>query len=209
MESLETFDISSRSHKADAHSTYTRLRETTPGCKVMLPTKEPAWLLSRYTDVSALLKDPRFAKDAANAKTADQLKRMRTPPKLLMPLRRNMLAMDDPDHARLKKLVQAGFTPKRVELLANRTEEIAERLLNRLEGRRSFDLISERPASTGNCYLGIVGYTRTRSNQVCKVVAHAVEGSHGFLASCIRVARHAPVRPLSRETRRVEEVQSR
>jgi cytochrome P450 len=50
--------------------------------------------------------------------------------------------MDDPDHARLKKLVQAGFTPKRMELLAERTEEIVERLIHKVKGQSRFDLIS-------------------------------------------------------------------
>jgi cytochrome P450 len=54
-----------------------------------------------------------------------------------------MLGLDDPDHARLKKLVQAGFTPRRVELLAGRTEEVADQLLHRVKDQPRFDLIAD------------------------------------------------------------------
>jgi cytochrome P450 len=125
MTNLEPIDIASAAHKADAHRVYDRLREDMPVCQVMLPTREQAWLVARYDDVSNLLKDQRFAKDPANAMTPEQLARHRLPPKLFAPLMRNMLGMDDPDHARLKKLVQAGFTPKRIQTLAGRTEDSA------------------------------------------------------------------------------------
>jgi cytochrome P450 len=140
---FEAFNIESAAHKAEAHSVYARLRADKPVCRVQLPIGEQAWLVSRYDDVSRLLKDARFAKDPANARTPEQLKRQLRPPKLLEPLMRNMLGLDDPDHARLKKLVQAGFTPRRVDLLAGRTEEIAERLLHRVKDQPRFDLIAD------------------------------------------------------------------
>jgi cytochrome P450 len=141
MTPLEPIDIASAAHKAVAHGVYATLRESKPVCRVLLPTREEAWLVARYEDVSRLLKDDRFAKDAANALTPEQLARQRTPPKLFAPLTRNMLAMDDPDHARLKKLVQAGFTPRRMEALTARTEEIAERLIHKFKGRAHIDLV--------------------------------------------------------------------
>jgi len=38
---------------------------------------------------------------------------------------RSMLFVDPPDHHRLRSLVQSGFTPKRIEKLRKRIEEIA------------------------------------------------------------------------------------
>jgi cytochrome P450 len=140
---FETINIESAAHKAEAYTVYARLRAEKPICRVQLPIGEQAWLVSRYDDVSRLLKDARFAKDPANARTPEQLARQPRPPKLLEPLMRNMLGLDDPDHARLKKLVQAGFTPRRVDLLAGRTEEIAERLLHRVKDQPRFDLIAD------------------------------------------------------------------
>jgi cytochrome P450 len=143
MTPFESFDITSAAHKAEAHKVYDRLRQDVPVCRVVLPGKQDAWLLARYQDVSNLLKDARFAKDPANAQSPGQLARQPKTPKMFAPLTRNMLGTDDPDHARLKKLVQAGFTPRRIESLAQRTEAITERLLHRLKGRTRFDLLRE------------------------------------------------------------------
>jgi cytochrome P450 len=142
MTPFESFDVTSAEHKAKAHEVYAGLREKTPLCRVRLPTKEEAYLVLRYADVSAMLKDQRFAKDPANALSPSQLKRIPNPPKMFRPLTRNMLGMDDPDHARLKKLVQAGFTPRRMEMLAARTEMITEEILSRIDTSQSFDLVS-------------------------------------------------------------------
>jgi cytochrome P450 len=60
---FEAIDISSWAHKARAYELYGRLRESAPVCRVLLPTREEAWLVARYEDVSRLLKDPRLVKD--------------------------------------------------------------------------------------------------------------------------------------------------
>jgi cytochrome P450 len=142
MTPFEHFDVTSADHKANAHEIYASLREKTPLCRVRLPTKEEAYLVLRYADVSAMLKDQRFAKDPSNALSPAQRKRIPNPPKMFRPLTRNMLGMDDPDHARLKKLVQAGFTPRRMEMLAARTEAITDEILSRIDTNQSFDLVS-------------------------------------------------------------------
>lgn len=137
----EPIDLASQAHKASAHDVYARLRSNVPICRIKLPAGQQGWLVTRYEDVSSLLKDERLAKDPANALTPEMLAKQPKIPKFLTPLMRNMLGMDDPDHARLKKLVQAGFTPKRIDLLVGRTEEITERLIHNLKGQVSFDLI--------------------------------------------------------------------
>jgi cytochrome P450 len=142
MTPFESFDVTSAEHKANAHGVYARLREKTSLCRVRLPTKEEAWLVLRYADVSAMLKDQRLAKDPVNALSPTQMKRVPNPPKMFQPLTRNMLGMDDPDHARLKKLVQAGFTPRRMAMLAARTEAITEAILNSIDTIQPFDLVS-------------------------------------------------------------------
>ena len=40
-----------------------------------LPTREAAWLITRYDDVAMVLKDERFAKDTSNALTPVQIAR--------------------------------------------------------------------------------------------------------------------------------------
>lgn len=64
-------------------------------------------------------------------------------PPFLDALRRGLLDRDDPDHARLRRLVQAGFTPRGVAGLAGPIAARCEALLDRLEGRDGpLDLIA-------------------------------------------------------------------
>ena len=143
MTPFEDVRLASAGFKADPYPVYARLRAEVPICRVTLPSRETVYLVTRYDDVSALLKDPRFAKDSANALTTVQLAQRRKPPKIFAPLTRNMLDRDDPDHARLKRLVQAAFTPKRIEMLTDRTRAISTRLLDRVHRDGSFDLIRD------------------------------------------------------------------
>ena len=135
--------IASAEFKRDPHSFYVWARAESPVLRIALPNGSPAYLLSRYDDVSALLKDSRFVKEAANALTASQMKKQPWVPPVFAPLLRNMLDRDDPDHARLRRLVQKVFTPARVETLRERTQVRCDLLLDALESRAEFDLISE------------------------------------------------------------------
>jgi len=55
----------------------------------------------------------------------------------------SMLAVDQPDHTRYRKLVSRAFTARAVAALRSRTEEIADGLLTGLAGRRDVDLMTE------------------------------------------------------------------
>ena len=87
---------------------------------MILAEKQAAWLVTRYDDVAAALKDGRFAKDPNNALTAGQAARLPWIPKMFRPLTRNMLDLDPPDHSRLRGLVHKAFTPRLVEQLRGR-----------------------------------------------------------------------------------------
>jgi cholest-4-en-3-one 26-monooxygenase len=51
------------------------------------------------------------------------------------------IGMDPPKHDRLKALFQAGFTPKRIAAHEEAIREIVVRVLDRLEGRETCDLV--------------------------------------------------------------------
>src|SRR5688572_8249738 len=69
----EAVDIASPAFKADPYPYYARLRAAAPVCQVFLPTREHAWLITRYDDVAAALKDERLVKEAVHALAAEQL----------------------------------------------------------------------------------------------------------------------------------------
>ena len=132
-------DLSSPSFKANPYPFYARLRAEAPVWRTTLPGKRVAWLVTRYEDIAGVLKDDTFAKDKLNA--MDPQQRAKTPwvPGFLKPLERNMLDLDDPDHARLRALVSKAFTPRLIERLRGRIEELCEGLLDAMEreaGRR-------------------------------------------------------------------------
>jgi len=136
-------DLASPDFKADPYPFFARLRETAPVCRVMLPGRQTAWLLTRYDDVAAALKDGRFAKDPNSALTPDQAARQPWIPKMFRPLTRNMLDLDPPDHTRLRGLVHKAFTPRLVERMRARVESLADELLDAALRRRRLDLIRD------------------------------------------------------------------
>jgi cytochrome P450 PksS len=100
-------------------------------------------LVTRYDDVAALLRDRRFAKDPLNAMDLEQ--RAKTPwvPGFLKPLQRNMLDLDDPNHARLRALVSKAFTPRLIEQLQGRIEVLSEELLDAMERKGAAELVGD------------------------------------------------------------------
>ncbi len=103
--------------------------------------------MTRYEDVARVLKDDTFAKDKLNAMDPEQ--RAKTPwvPGFLKPLERNMLDLDDPDHARLRALVSKAFTPRLIERLRGRIEVLCEELLDAMkrkgERRGQIELVAD------------------------------------------------------------------
>ena len=130
---IVTPDLAGARFKANPYPFYARLRVEAPVWPTTLPDKRKAWLVTRYEDVVRVLKDDAFAKDKLNAMDREQ--RAKTPwvPGFLKPLERNMLDLDDPDHARLRSLVGKAFTPRLIERLRGRVESLSEELLDAME----------------------------------------------------------------------------
>lgn len=139
-------DLASSAFKAAPYEYWARLRDLAPVHSVRLRNGGLAWLVSRYDDAVAVLSNPQFAKDPLKAKGNGS-----KPPWLPGPLRalsHNMLDLDEPDHRRLRNLVQKAFTPRVVEEMRPRIEAIATGLLNRIDRHNdnSADLISDYAA---------------------------------------------------------------
>ena len=135
-------DLASPAFKADPHPFYARLRAEAPVWRATLRDRRTAWLVTRYEDAARVLKDDAFAKDKLNALDPEQ--RAKTPwmPGFLKPLERNMLDLDDPDHARLRALVSKAFTPRLIERLRGRIEALCEELLDDMKRKSGTDLVA-------------------------------------------------------------------
>jgi cytochrome P450 PksS len=135
--------MASPQFKADPFAFYARLRREAPIYHTILPTREPAWLISRYEDAVAVLKDERFVKDTANALTPAQRARRPWFRKAFRSLQRQMLSRDPPDHTRLRALVSQAFTPRLVEQMRDRIQILTDQLLDPVQARGRFDLIRD------------------------------------------------------------------
>ena len=145
MKTSRPLNIVSAEFKATPFPLLAALRAREPVFRTHLPdkTKTPVWLVTRYEDVSALLKDERFTKSRRSALTPEQLRKLPWVPPMFRPLERNMLDLDQPDHTRLRALVHKAFTPRLVERMRARVQSLADELLDGAARRAEMDLIDD------------------------------------------------------------------
>ena len=95
---------------------------------VTLADGHDAWLVVGYEEARIALNDPRLSKDmhAALATGGGVVAEGLPGPSFA----RHMLSVDPPDHSRLRRLVSAAFTPRRVEALRPRVQAIVDDLLD-------------------------------------------------------------------------------
>ncbi|MER7185367.1 cytochrome P450 [Streptomyces hyaluromycini] len=110
-------------------------REEGPLAKVRLWDGKDYWLLTRYADQRAVLLDPRVSAD---------LTRPGYPLQAPSNGKNNIsfILMDDPEHARLRRMVTAPFAIKRVEALRPAVQKIVDDLIDELlAGPNPVDLV--------------------------------------------------------------------
>ena len=123
----------------DPYPAYHRLREHDP---VHQPFPG-VWILTRYRDAAALLRDPRGSSDRRKSEMYELF--LQSLPEPLDPeeLQPSMLFLDPPDHDRLRGLVHKAFTPRVVERLTERIEEVVAGLLDRVADEREWDVVAD------------------------------------------------------------------
>ena len=136
-------DLFDPAFKADPYPTYSELRSSAPVHRVTLPDGRGVWLITRYDDVLAVLKDGRFVKNWRKVLTPEQLTQIPPIPEVMEPLTTNMLDTDPPDHERLRALVSKAFTPRLIERMRPRVQVIADALLDAVQDRGEMDLIDD------------------------------------------------------------------
>jgi cytochrome P450 len=126
---------------ADPYADYAELRERAP---VLYDEATDHWLVSRFEDVDALLRDRRFGRTYLHVGTHEEMGRP-TPPDWHAPfwdlINAGILDMEPPDHTRVRKLVAKAFTPRFVEKLRPRVQGIVDALIDDVAGGGEFDLL--------------------------------------------------------------------
>jgi cytochrome P450 len=124
--------------RSNPYPFYARLRRKNPVIQFITPDGHSAWLITRYDDALNALKDKRLSKDIANLSEKPPWV-----PAYFKPLARNMLDLDDPDHARLRTLVHKAFTPKLIGTLRTSIETLSEELIESAKPRGRMDLVAK------------------------------------------------------------------
>jgi pimeloyl-[acyl-carrier protein] synthase len=123
---------------ANPYPFYRRLRENDP---VHWDPFLHTWIVTRYEDVVTVLH--RFS--ANRAPTEEQLTARGCP--ALRPvaglMRKQMLFLDPPDHTRLRSLAASVFTPRRVNVLREHIQDVATRLMDRIEKTGRMDVVAD------------------------------------------------------------------
>jgi cytochrome P450 len=130
---------------ADPYPTFDALRAAEP------ISRQPEFdltLFSRHADVSVILRDRRFGRDALHMMNEEDLKHP-SPilPQYPMWTRFNrtlgFIDMEPPDHRRLRGLVARAFTPKRVEAIRPRARQLADELARTARERGQIEAIAD------------------------------------------------------------------
>ncbi|TAJ83547.1 cytochrome P450 [Reyranella sp.] len=138
------YDIVSPGFHADPFPTLDRMRAEGSVVHLRLPIVGRTWLAVTHDACTTLLKDHHiFARDPANAGSRTQARILKCLPRTLSLLAQNMLGYDDPEHRRLRGLVDQAFQRRTIEAMRPMIVDVADRLLNRLQGRTEADLMAE------------------------------------------------------------------
>ena len=135
MASEVLFDPFLPDFNANPYPYYHRLREADPVHRSPLGF----WVLTRYEDCVMVLRDQRFGR----AGFEGFLEAQYGSPGEQGRLPRSMLFQDPPDHTRLRALVSRAFTPRVVEGLRPRIQEVVDGILDSVEGARGMEVIRD------------------------------------------------------------------
>ncbi|HEY7062526.1 MAG TPA: cytochrome P450 [Chloroflexota bacterium] len=129
---------------ADPYAAYARLRAADP---VHWYAPQGAWLLTRYADVDAALRDPRLSNTfgtaisgSAQAAGGPTAAGWQTLASIFTFVRDALVFADPPRHTRLRELVSKAFTPQTIDAMRPRIQGLLDDLLGPLVAQGRCDL---------------------------------------------------------------------
>jgi cytochrome P450 len=140
-----SWDPAAPEFQANPHPIWSRLRAEQPIYPRLLPDGRRTWVVTRHRDCVAVLRDPVCSAQKFPAHVLHQL--AADPAAPFAVIARTVLAMmlvkDDPDHGRLRGLVNKAFTPRVVSELRPRVQAIADELLDAAAKRGELDAVAD------------------------------------------------------------------
>jgi cytochrome P450 len=114
------------------------MQAETPITRVRYWDGSTPWLITRYDDQRALFTDPRVSSDGSHPNHPHQTPGFREKEKK----GQSFIKLDDPEHARLRRMVTAPFSVKRSEALRPAIQKIVDGLIDDLlAGPKPADLV--------------------------------------------------------------------
>ncbi|CAM3120489.1 cytochrome P450 [Paenibacillus taichungensis] len=171
----------------DPFSLIKQLRDTGPVIPVSLPmggTDRGQWLVTRMEEASQVLKDhAHFTVDPLSIDGNENILKAYVenidpdaPPTFFTG--KSMLSVDDPDHRRLRRLVSKAFTPKYMESLRPRVQQIADELLDQVQAQGEMDLVKDYayplPIHVISDMLGVPKADRPQIQTWSSAIAHGL-----------------------------------
>ncbi|MFL0578015.1 cytochrome P450 [Dietzia sp. 179-F 9C3 NHS] len=155
----------------DPYPLYARLRAEAP---VYHNSELGFWALSRHADVREAFRAP----DAFSNAMGVSLDPAAYGPHAYKTM--SFLAMDDPRHARLRKLVSKGFTARRVDALSEGIDRISRQYWDECLERGEFDAVDDYagklPMDVISDLMGVPEGDRAELRRLADLVMHREEG---------------------------------
>ncbi|GLB64801.1 putative cytochrome P450 [Dietzia sp. NCCP-2495] len=159
----------------DPYPLYARLRAEAP---VYHNPELDFWALSKHADVREAFRDPEVFSSAMGV----SLDPAAYGPHAYKTM--SFLAMDDPRHARLRRLVSKGFTSRRVDALSEGIEKISrqywDECLQRAREGEAFDFVDnyagKLPMDVISDLMGVPEADRAELRRLADLVMHREEG---------------------------------
>ena len=123
-----------------AYEVYANMREEQPIYPIMHKNGSRSWLITRHEDVLAVLKDPRFTKNYLRVADDEYISQLTEVDRFMT---NNLLALDPPDHTRLRALVQKAFSPRLIRAMRPRIQAITDSLLDAVQDQGQMELIAD------------------------------------------------------------------
>lgn len=124
---MEQIDFCDSAVFDDPWAVYAQLRHEAPMYRDEINNM---WVVSRYDDVVKVSRRPELycSSQGVRPKGASDI---------------SLLAMDDPEHTRVRRLVNKGFTPRQVRALLPHIKELSADLVREIGDRGEVDFVSE------------------------------------------------------------------
>tara|TARA_Y100001970_G_scaffold204760_1_gene249332 strand:- start:412 stop:1686 length:1275 start_codon:yes stop_codon:yes gene_type:complete len=105
-----------------------------------IPQGAGTWILSRHAEILEVSRNPQIFSSAQGITILD------SPPEFNEYFQ-SMIAMDDPRHARLRRIVSAGFTPRMLQKLEDSVQQVAADIVNNVCEQGEIDFVVDVAAA--------------------------------------------------------------